>query len=137
MGRDRRMIHKADYLRLFGARLKYLRERRGVNLERTASSLGKTPEWLADVEDGGGAPTPVDLERLAKALAEDAGYLGRLLRELERSPRGAAARRLSKWHGVSLDTTPRDSSDDTTAVAADFRQRILGRYSDRELRLAS
>ena len=100
--------------RVFGARLRRLREARGLSLRRLGAAVGLAPSFLSDVERGRTRPS-------LKSLAAIAGALGVDLRELL-APAGEAA-------PVDLRRALRDPSTRVTyegrTLSASERGRLL------------
>lgn len=74
------MPSKADPLsRLYGARLRAVREEHGLRQVDIAAKLGMSAGGYSSIERGAARMFVTDLERYAEALGVDAGYLGRRL----------------------------------------------------------
>jgi transcriptional regulator with XRE-family HTH domain len=77
---ERKVPLKADPMsRLFGSRLRAVREQQGLRQVDVAEKLGMSAGGYSSVERGAARMFVTDLERYASALGVDAGYLGRRL----------------------------------------------------------
>ena len=75
---DSLATYEQAFIRAVGARVRQLREQKGLTLQEVASYTSRTPEWLGGLERGVNEPTLDDLFYIAKALGTDTSDLVRV-----------------------------------------------------------